>query len=75
MSERQQGSFFYVYEIHFDQDNFGIFATREDAERSLRRQITEGGPAWADCKISRIRVAGVPEIRAVLSTPEAEEPK
>jgi hypothetical protein len=35
---------FYVYVITFDQDTFGIFATREAAEESLRQQIAQGGP-------------------------------
>lgn len=54
--------FFYVYAITFDQDTFGIFATREAAEQSLEAQIAEGGPAWEDCEVTRWRVVGVPEI-------------
>jgi hypothetical protein len=53
---------FFVYVIAFDQDVFGIFATREDAEASLERQISEGGPAWRDCEVERWRVWGTPEI-------------
>ena len=53
---------FYVYKICFDQDVFGIFATHEAAEESLRRQIAEGGPAWDGCDIERWRVEGRPEI-------------
>lgn len=55
-------SHFFVYAITFDQDTFGIYATRADAEKSLARQIAEGGPAWADCKIERWRVEGTPEV-------------
>lgn len=53
---------FYVYAITFDQDTFGVFATREAAERSLRQQIAEGGPAWEDCQVERWRVEGQPEM-------------
>lgn len=52
---------FYVYAIVFDQDLFGIFATRVAAETDLERQIAEGGPAWRDCKVERWRVEGEPE--------------
>lgn len=52
---------FYVYAITFDQDTFGVFATRKDAEDSLASQISDGGPAWADCSIEKWRVNGVPE--------------
>jgi len=57
------GDHFYVYAIAFDQDVFGIFATREAAEADLKlkRQIDEGGPAWEDCNVERWRVDGTPE--------------
>jgi hypothetical protein len=53
---------FYVYTIDFDQDNFGIFSTREEAEKSLEEQITGHGPAWEDCHITRRMIHGKPEI-------------
>jgi hypothetical protein len=53
---------FYVYAIIYDQEVFGLFATREEAERSLRKQIKDGGPAWDDCEIARWRIDGIPEI-------------
>jgi hypothetical protein len=53
---------FYVYVIAFDQDVFGIFATREEAEKNLERQIEEGGPAWDACKVERWKVNGTPEV-------------
>lgn len=48
----------YVYVISFDQDEFGIFPTRAEAEASLERQIAEGGPAWRDCKVTPRRIHG-----------------
>ena len=48
----------YVYVIHFDQDEFGIFATRAEAEASLAEQIAGGGPAWEDCEITARRIYG-----------------
>ena len=53
---------FYVYAITFDQDTFGVFATREEAQASLKQQIAEGGPAWQDCEIERWLIEGTPEI-------------
>lgn len=55
-------SSFYVYAIVFDEESFGLFATREEAEASLRRQIESGGPAWEDCEVIRWRIYGNPEI-------------
>ena len=55
---------FYIYAITFDQDVFGVFATREEAQASLKQQIAEGGPAWGDCKIQRWLIEGTPEIIA-----------
>ena len=52
---------FYIYVIAFDQDTFGAFASREGAEKSLHKQITEGGPAWEDCEIERWFIEGTPE--------------
>lgn len=52
---------FYVYAIVFDQDCFGIFGTREEAEASLAKQTAEGGPAWEDCEVERWQVEGRPE--------------
>jgi len=54
-------SHFFIYAITFDQDTFGVFATREEAEESLKQQTAEGGPAWEDCKVERWRIKGVPE--------------
>ena len=54
-------SHFFVYAITFDQDTFGLFATREAAEEDLKKQIEGGGPAWDDCKVVRWRVDGTPE--------------
>lgn len=48
----------YVYVIHFDQDEFGIFPTREQAEASLKEQIAGHGPAWEDCEITPRRIYG-----------------
>lgn len=53
---------FYVYVIAFDQDVFGIFATREAAEANLMQQILDGGPAWDGCEVQRWRVQGQPEM-------------
>lgn len=55
-------SYFFIYAIMFDQDTFGIFATRKEAEDDLKRQIASGGPAWEDCKIEQWRVNGTPEV-------------
>lgn len=55
---------FFVYAITFDQDTFGIYATREAAEEGLREQIAAGGPAWKDCTIKRWRVEGKPEVES-----------
>ncbi len=48
----------YVYVICFDQDTFGIFRTEAAAEADLRKQISEGGPAWDMCEVKRWRVCG-----------------
>lgn len=53
---------FYVYVIAFDQEQFGIYATKEAADEALAGQIADGGPAWGDCKVERWLVAGDPEI-------------
>lgn len=52
---------FYVYAIVFDQEVFGIYATREEAGTSLKRQIEAGGPAWEDCEVVSWLVGGDPE--------------
>lgn len=60
-SKGANGPFFYVYAITFDQDTFGVYATRAEAEESLREQIAGHGPAWDDCQVTRWRIWGVPE--------------
>jgi hypothetical protein len=55
---------FHVYVIAFDQDVFGIHATRAAAEESLRKQIQAGGPAWEACRIERWCIDGEAEIAA-----------
>jgi hypothetical protein len=52
---------FYVYIIAFDNECFGIFATRKAAEESLAEQISKGGPAWGDCKVEQWAILGEPE--------------
>jgi len=54
-------SHFYVYAITFDQEVFGLYATHEDAQWSLDKQIAAGGPAWDACKVERWRISGEPE--------------
>lgn len=39
------------FAIAFDNEVFGLFEKREDAEQDLKRQIQEGGPAWDGCKV------------------------
>jgi hypothetical protein len=53
---------FYVYVIAFDQEQFGIYATKEAADEALAAQIAEGGPAWDGCTVQRWIVAGEPEL-------------
>lgn len=60
-SGQTMSKFFYVYAITFDQDTFGVFATRKEAEESMAEQIAGHGPAWDDCKISRWKISGEPE--------------
>jgi hypothetical protein len=50
---------FHVYAIAAGR--LGIFASREQAEQSLRDQIA-AGTAWDGCEIERWRVWGIPEI-------------
>ena len=65
---------FFVYAITFDQDTFGIFATRAAAEESLARQIAAGGPAWDGCEVERWRVEGSPELAETESDLSHGEP-
>lgn len=46
----------HVYVIAFDQDQFGIFRTREAAEKNLQYQIGHGGPAWDGCQVEKMYV-------------------
>src|SRR5258708_708878 len=61
MTDQTDRAGFYVYAITFDQDVFGVFSTREAAEKDLEDQIAGGGPAWDGCDVSRLRVARAPE--------------
>lgn len=54
--------FFYVYAVVFDQECFGVYATREEAEESLDKQMSSGGPAWDGCDIAQWKITGVPEV-------------
>lgn len=62
MSEQSAADGFYIYVIAFDQEQFGIYSTREAAEEALAGQIAEGGPGWEDCKVERWLVNGTPEV-------------
>ena len=53
---------FYLYAITFDEEVFGVFSTREKAEKNFEEQIAGSGPAWEDCKIVRWKIEGIPEM-------------
>jgi hypothetical protein len=61
MPERREPQFV-VYGICFDYEVFGLYATREEAEASLKAQIKQGGPAWDGCEISAFYLDGTPEV-------------
>jgi hypothetical protein len=48
----------YVWTIDYDNECYGIYATKEAAEEGLARQIAEGGPAWDACEVHQRSVAG-----------------
>jgi hypothetical protein len=48
----------YVWTIDYDNECYGIYATKEAAEEGLARQIADGGPAWDNCEVHRCRAAG-----------------
>lgn len=45
-----------LFVIQYDNEVFGVFGSREEAEASLAKQIANGGPAWAGCEIIEIGV-------------------
>jgi hypothetical protein len=53
---------FVVYAITYDDECFGLYATRVEAETAFARQLAEGGPAWEDCHVNPWWINGEPEV-------------
>jgi hypothetical protein len=44
----------YVWVIAYDHNEcYGVFKTKEEAEKNLEEQIAAGGPAWEHCQVEK----------------------
>ena len=61
-----------VYVIAYDDEVYGTFATRSEAEESLAEQVAGDGPAWDSCEVQE-RIILLPPGSVLLSADDRRE--